>query len=98
MLQKEIDNLEACSDVRADTSEEEDEDHEQEIVALKIVYTRVYKLMNSKHQNCGEFEKLQAVKDDLKLTFNQRKLELDNVTKQFDALIEDPELKAARKF
>lgn len=66
--------------------------------SLVNTYASFYKIYASSYVDGDESKKLVEVIDNLKFSFNDRKQELDRLSKQFDTYIDDPQLKKLRKF
>jgi hypothetical protein len=98
VFERETEKLKASSEVLSSTCDESDEDEEDENCSVLVeAYTRLYKKFRSTPQKCEEFDQLRAAKEELKFSFHERKQELERLTKQFEAMKNEPKQKEMSK-
>lgn len=101
MFENETEKLLATFDVYEDSEEEGEEqsdDEDEDFDALEETYISIYTLFRSMPRKCESFEELKAIKEELQLSYHDRKQELERLSNQIDIIDDDPKVKEMRKF
>ena len=99
MFEKETEKLQASFDLYEESDEEEGEmsnDDDDDSDGLEEAYISIYTESRSTARKCESFDKLKAIRDELQLSYHERKQELERLTKQLDVIEEDPKVKELR--
>jgi hypothetical protein len=90
----ELEKVEASSELsRFFHQSKMEEDDEESQNALEQAYIRIYKLYHTRPRKCKAFDDLRAIKKEMKLSYHERKQEYKRLSKELEAITEDPKLK-----